>query len=281
MTRKRVIIVLSLIGIALLSLGFYPALFEKIVVRPPLLFVRAILGIFQDSYQTTSTFWGKYAHLMEAEEENKILRQEIVLLSTRLEKAESLLVENERLRALLELKKRTVSKGISCRLLADNPTLGHRTLLVDCGRNQGVHRKDGVMGPQGIVGFVVKVFPDFSQVLWLEDSFFAMEGLLPGSEQKGVLQGMGVGHPLLMKYIPSLTPVQKGQAVVTSGEDGFFPPGEAIGFVKDVQPSPGLLFKKLDVVAAENFSDLSVVYVLTPPRNWNQSSLKWKQETKE
>ena len=214
------------------------------------------------------------------EKENRMLRKEIVLLSTRLEKAESLLVENERLRALLELKNRVASRGISCRLLADNPTLGHRTLLVDCGKDQGVHRKDGVMGPQGVVGFVVKVFPDFSQVLWLEDSFFAMEGLLPGSEQKGVLRGMGVGHPMEMEYIPSLTPVQKGQAVVTSGEDGFFPPGEAIGFVKNIRPSPGLLFKKLDVVATENFSDLSVVYVLTPPREWDRSSLKWKQETR-
>ncbi len=273
-----VVIIFSLMGILLLFLGFYPALFEKIVVRPPLLLIRSILGIFQDSYRTTSSFWGEYAHLMEAEKENRMLRKEIVLLSTRLEKAESLLVENERLRALLELKTRVASRGISCRLLADNPTLGHRTLLVDCGKDQGVHRKDGVMGPQGVVGFVVKVFPDFSQVLWLEDSFFAMEGLLPGSEQKGVLRGMGVGHPMEMEYIPSLTPVQKGQAVVTSGEDGFFPPGEAIGFVKDIRPSPGLLFKKLDVVAAENFSDLSVVYVLTPPREWDRSSLKWKQE---
>jgi rod shape-determining protein MreC len=264
-------------GIVLLFLGFYPALFEKIIVRPPMLVVRSILGLFQDTYLTTSSFWNRYAHLMEAEKENTMLRKEVVLLSTRLEKAESLLVENERLQALLELKKRVVSKGISCRLLADNPTLGHRTLLVDCGKDQGVHRKDGVMGPQGVVGFVVKVFPDFSQVLWLEDSFFAMEGLLPGSEQKGVLRGMGVGRPMTMEYIPSMTQVQKGQAVVTSGEDGFFPPGEAIGFVKDVRPSPGLLFKKLDVVAAENLSDLSVVYVLTPPREWNRSSLEWKQ----
>jgi rod shape-determining protein MreC len=266
------VIVFASIGVVLLFLGFYPAMFQKIVIEPPLLILRGVLGLFQDSYRATSSFWDKYS-----QEENRILRHEVLLLSTRLEKAESLLVENERLRALLELKKRVGSKGLACRLLADNPTIGHRTLLVDCGRNQGVHRKDGVMGPQGVVGFVVKVFPDFSQVLWLEDPFFAMEGLLPGSVQKGVLHGMGVGRPMEMDYVPAMTPVQKGQAVVTSGEDGFFPPGEAIGFVKDIRTSPGLLFKNLDVVAAENFSDLSVVYVMIPPRQWVRSSLKWKR----
>uniref|UniRef100_A0A7C3QVB7 Cell shape-determining protein MreC n=1 Tax=Leptospirillum ferriphilum TaxID=178606 RepID=A0A7C3QVB7_9BACT len=277
MTKKMGVIVFASIGVVLLFLGFYPAMFQKIVIEPPLLILRGVLGLFQDSYRATSSFWDKYSHLMQAQKENRILRHEVLLLSTRLEKAESLLVENERLRALLELKKRVGSKGLACRLLADNPTIGHRTLLVDCGRNQGVHRKDGVMGPQGVVGFVVKVFPDFSQVLWLEDPFFAMEGLLPGSVQKGVLHGMGVGRPMEMDYVPAMTPVQKGQAVVTSGEDGFFPPGEAIGFVKDIRTSPGLLFKNLDVVAAENFSDLSVVYVMIPPRQWVRSSLKWKR----
>ncbi len=264
-------------ALALLILGFYPPLFQRVIVSPPLWIVREFLSFFQTGVQSTRDGWHQYVRLLHAERENVALRREVTLLSVRLEQAQTLFVENARLKSLLGLKNRISIPGHPCRVLADSPTVGHRTLLIGCGEREGVHLKDGVMGPSGVVGFVVKVFPDFSQVLWLEDTFFAMEGLLPRTGQKGVVEGMGLGKFLRLNYIPVTTPVQKGEAVVTSGEDGFFPPDEPIGFVDVVQPLSDILFRRVLLTPAETISDLSVVYVLTPPNHWLRAPLKWSE----
>lgn len=273
---KRISVAAALLlALALLILGFYPPLFQRWIVSPPLWGVREILTFFHTGIQSTREGWLHYVRLYQAEHENAVLKQEVTLLSIRLEQAQSLFVENEKLKALLGLKNRVSMPGHPCRVLADNPTVGHRTLLIGCGKIDGVRLKDGVMGPSGVVGFVVKVFPDFSQVLWLEDTFFAMEGLLPRTGQKGVVEGMGLGKPLKLNYIPVTTPIQKGEAVVTSGEDGFFPPDEPIGIVEVIQPLSDLLFRRVHITPVETISDLSVVYVMTPPNQWNLSHLKW------
>ena len=264
-------------ALALLILGFYPPLFQRVIVSPPLWIVREFLSFFQTGVQSTRDGWHQYVRLLHAERENVALRREVTLLSVRLEQAQTLFVENARLKSLLGLKNRISIPGHPCRVLADSPTVGHRTLLIGCGEKEGVHLKDGVMGPSGVVGFVVKVFPDFSQVLWLEDTFFAMEGLLPRTGQKGVVEGMGLGKFLRLNYIPATTPVQKGEAVVTSGEDGFFPPDEPIGFVDVVQPLSDILFRRVLLTPVETISDLSVVYVLTPPNHWLRAPLKWRE----
>ncbi len=264
-----------LFALALLILGFYPPLFQRVVLSPPLWIVREVLSFFHSGVQSTREGWHQYVRLLHAEQENVALRREVALLSVRLEQAQTLFVENAKLKALLGLKNRISIPGHPCRVLADNPTVGHRTLIIGCGAKEGVRLKDGVMGPTGVVGFVVKVFPDFSQVLWLEDTFFAMEGLLSRTGQKGVVEGMGIGKPLRLNYIPVITPVQKGDAVVTSGEDGFFPPNEPIGFVDGIQPIADVLFHRVLLSPVETISNLSIVYVLTPPNHWIASPLKW------
>lgn len=272
---KRLVIVGLFVALLLLILGFYPPLFRQVVMAPPLWLVREVLVVFRGSQASVMSNWDYYSNLVNAEKENEALKKEVTLLSSRLVRARGLFYENARLKALLGLKNRISVPGRPCRVLADNPTVGHRTILLDCGSKDGIRLKDGVLGPSGVVGFVVKVFPGFSQVLWVEDAFFAMEGLLPRSGQKGIVEGRGVGRPLSLSYIPILTPVQKGEMIVTSGEDGYFPPGERIGVVRSVAPDTDLLFHRVELLPAESLSSLDVAYVLTPGKNWVKYPLQW------
>jgi rod shape-determining protein MreC len=272
---KRLVIAGLFVALLLVVLGFYPPLFKQVVMAPPMWLVRESLVVFRGTQISVVSGWEYFSNLWDAEKENQALKKEVALLSARLEKSRGLFYENARLKALLGLKSRISAPGRPCRVLADNPTVGHRTILLDCGSKDGIRVKDGVLGPSGVVGFVVKVFPGFSQVLWIEDAFFAMEGLLPRSGQKGIVEGRGVGRALALNYIPILTPVQKGEMIVTSGEDGYFPPGERIGVVRTVTPDTDLLFHHVEFLPAESLSELDVAYVLTPEKNWVQYHLQW------
>lgn len=181
------------------------------------------------------------------------------------------------LEALLSLKKRISQSVIACHVLATSPTDSPRTLLLDCGKNQGVAVRDGVVGPRGVVGYVVRVFDVFSQVIWVEDPMFALEGRLADSGQKGLVRGRGVGYSLSLRYIPALTHLDKGSEVVTTGEDGVFSSGRAHWFCCFPRRfRPEYLSVSETDSCRKNGRSLGC-FVLVPPLSWSDHSLLGKE----
>jgi rod shape-determining protein MreC len=134
-----------------------------------------------------------------------------------------------------------------------------------------------VIGSHGVVGYVVRVFSGFSQVLWVEDPLFALEGRLVDSSQNGLVRGRGAGHDLALKYITALVPVEKGARVETTGEDGFFPPEEPIGRVVRSEDKGHRIFRTVRLESEEKLDSLWVVFVLVPPHGWTGKPLMGRQ----
>ncbi len=222
--------------------------------------------------------WSHYLDLVRSEEENRRLRMEVDSLQKSLGHYRSLYGRNEDLLALLDMKKRIPQKAIACHVIADNPTTAPRTLLIDCGSRRGVRVRDGVIGVHGVVGYVVKVFSGFSQVLWVEDPLFALEGRLQDSGQSGLVRGQGSGHLLKLEYIPAMASLEKGSHVVTTGEDGYFPPEELIGTVVRSQNPGHQIFRTVRLQGAERLDSLWAVMVLVPPLEWTDKSLLGKRQ---
>ncbi len=260
----------------LVILGFYPDFFRQWILEPPLKAVRFVLSGVTGLSQGSSGLWASYLHLVKSEEENRSLRREVEILRNALGHDRTLSLRNEDLKALLDLKKRIPQKGIACHVIADNPTAAPKTLLLDCGSGRGVHVRDGVIGTHGVVGYVVRVFSGFSQVLWVEDPMFALEGRLQDSGQNGLVRGRGAGHFLKLLYIPSMLPVEKGAHVVTTGEDGFFPPEEPIGTVVQSGNPRHQIFRSIRLESAERLDSLYAVMVLVPPLEWTEKPLLGK-----
>ena len=69
-----------------------------------------------------------------------------------------------------------------------------------------------------------------------------------------------------MKYIPLLSTVQVGDAVVTSGLTGGFPKGIRIGTIASIQKEEGDLFQSAELIPEVDFSQLEEVLVITGVR---------------
>lgn len=270
----RVLIILCIVSLTILVvLGFYPRIFRELFIDVPESVVGGFLSGISSGSRRAGSLWTNYLDLVAVQRENEGLKRELSLLSRKLHDSRDLFFENAQLRDLLALKNRVTNPGKSCRIMAINPTSGHRTFLLDCGSLDGIEEKSGVVGSSGVLGYVVRVFPHFSQVLWIEDTYFALEARIPGVPDSGIIHGQGQGQDLRLKYLPILVAVKFGDPVETTGEDGIFPAGVPIGRVQSVGKREKMLFHHVQVVPSEHLADLRFVYVFLPAHHWVGHSL--------
>jgi rod shape-determining protein MreC len=273
----KLLLVFSVLLGALVVVGFYPDLFERWILDPPLFAIRSFLSGMTGVSRDTSGFFTHYVDLLGVQQENLRLKTQVAKLNRELAHEKILNLRTRDLESLLALKARISQKAIACHVMAANSTDSPRTLLLDCGKDRGVAVRDGVIGSRGVVGYVIRVFDVFSQVIWVEDPLFALEGRLTDSGQRGLVRGRGGERPLSLRYIPSLTHVDKGSEVVTTGEDGYFPPEEPIGTVVSLGNSGHRIFQTIHLSPEERLGDLWAVFVLVPPLSWTASPLLGKE----
>lgn len=150
--------------------------------------------------------------------------------------------------------------GIVATVIGYDPEGVTRSLTVDRGAKDGVHRDDGVVSGNGVVGRVVEVGPFSSRVLLVNDA----TSKLPAVVQKGRWWAIAVGTSTRVKlqYISQDAKLHVGDRVVT-GEGRSFHAGVLIGRIKQIAPlSAGALDQTALVQPAADLSALSHVVVL-------------------
>src|ERR1700686_5073268 len=131
--------------------------------------------------------------------------------------------EAERLSALLGFREAHGEVPmLPARVIGASPDLGSRIVFLSRGSRDGVRRDLGVITPDGVVGKILAVFPDTSQILLLSDKDSGVGALLEGTRTQGPVRGSG--EPMLqMEYVSNEMPVSAGLNVLTSGQDRIFP----------------------------------------------------------
>lgn len=114
-----------------------------------------------------------------------------------------------------------------------------RMIRLDKGSLSGVKPRSPVLSHEGVVGQIMTVAPNFSDVLLITDASSAIEAKMVGSGARGLLRGITSSTEYLMEIrdIDGLAQVQVGDVVVTSGLNSFFPSGIPIGKIIDASSS--------------------------------------------
>jgi rod shape-determining protein MreC len=133
-----------------------------------------------------------------------------------------------------------------------------KTLVVHTGRAP-VAVNQPVVDGAGLVGRVVLVSPPYAKVQLLTDRSAAVGAMLRRSRRQGVVRSGPDG--LTLDFLPRHTPVEVGEAVVTSGTDGIYPRGLPVGTVAAVEPGSEL-FHLVRLEPAVDFTALDQVYLL-------------------
>src|SRR5215218_3670345 len=183
-------------------------------------------------------FFRRLADLRHAQAENDALRQRVAEAENGLREARQARDENERLKKLLDFTRDVTYQSIPARVVARDPSVWFNSLIVNRGSTSGVDLDMPVVTPEGIVGRVVGVGPWSSQVMLITDeraAAGAVIGQLGQSNALGSVRGLGENGLLEMRYVSGLEEVSVGDYVVTTGQDGIYPPGLNVGTVVEVR----------------------------------------------
>ncbi|MGB8889924.1 MAG: rod shape-determining protein MreC [Candidatus Korobacteraceae bacterium] len=213
------------------------------------------------SQEWVQNLWTTYAYLRGVRRENRELRAEI----GRMKIDDARFAEDARMarrvQALLAFKEQYVDSTIAAQVIGTSGSEQSRVLYLDKGSNDGIKTDMAVITPTGIVGKIVQVFPDSSQVLPINDQFSGVGAALKDSRLQGILKGAANGATTL-QYIMSDEKVVPGEEVITSGGDRIFPKGLPVGRVVSVEPGKDL-FLNIRVVPSSRLDQLEEVLVVT------------------
>src|SRR5271169_3937295 len=205
--------------------------------------------------------WTNYIYLRGVRRENRELRAEL----ERMKIEDARLSEDARMarrvQTLLQFKQQYVESTIAAQVIGTSGSEQSRVLYIDKGSKDGIKPDMAVITPTGIVGKIVQVFPDSSQVLPINDQFSGVGAALKSSRLQGILKGSPNGATTL-QYVMSDDKVEPGEEVITSGGDRIFPKGLPVGKVVSIEPGKDL-FLNIRVVPAARLDQVEEVLVVT------------------
>jgi rod shape-determining protein MreC len=217
---------------------------------------------------------GGYIGLRHAEQENVALQAELDRLKIRDAELESRALEADRLEGLLNFRNAHADVPmLAAHVIGGSPDAGSQVVNIDRGSRDGIRRDMGVITPDGVVGKILAVYPDISQVLLLGDKESGVGAMLADTRTQGPVKG--IGEPQLsLDYISNDEKVSPGESVLTSGQDRIFPKDLPVGTVVDATTDRKSPFMQIRVKPAAHLDRLEEVLVLL-----SRQELEMKKET--
>ena len=216
-------------------------------------------------------FWLDYFYLVGLRKENQALRETLARQQQQIVQFGEFKAANERLTGLLGLRQAYPHlEMVPAHVLAWDPGPWSRSVTISVGSRDGVAIDQAVVHDQGVVGRVVEVSPNYARVLLATDYSSSIDAFIQRTRAVGILSGQGA-LPMTLKYVRKEEDVRPGDVVVTSGLDGFFPRGLALGSVSRVNRRSEDMFMAVEIAPQVSFNRLEEVMVLAnlaPPPDW-------------
>jgi rod shape-determining protein MreC len=209
------------------------------------------------------TSWADYVALQEVRSENARLREEVGRLRVGLQQERALAQRARSLEEILELRTTVELATVAATVIAGGASPDFRTITIDKGSAEGLRPNMAVIVPGGVVGRIVTPTSRASKVQLLIDRNAAVGALIERSRAHGVVEGTGGG--LRLNYVSGLADVQVGDTVVTSGIDGIYPKGFAIGQIESVERGSSGFGAIVVRPVVDSSSVEAVLVVVTPP----------------
>jgi rod shape-determining protein MreC len=218
-----------------------------------------------------STLISQIVNFRKTAAENEQLKQRLSQTELQLQNARQAAEENERLRGLLNLKEQTGYESVVGRVIARDSSVWFNTITINRGSSSGIALNMPVITVGGIVGRVVALSPWTAQVMMITDekaAAGAIVGQLSGSSALGSVRGLGERDLIEMRYVSGLQNVQVGDNVLTTGQDGIYPPGLNVGQVLEVKPGTATQAHQIFIKPGARLDQLEEVAVLLyhPPQ---------------
>jgi len=270
-TRKKLLLTVVLIILALTTMvltaqaGSTPLMGALRDVMAP------VHNVLTKTGQGLGSVLAMPVKIYQAVRQNEDLMVRVTALEGELHRTQEVLLENERLQAVLDFQTQVAGTYETETAAVVNRSSGNLLgmITVNKGTVHGIKANMPVMTPAGLVGRVLSVSKYSSEVLLIIDPRSGVGTLVQETRVPGLVEGMSASSvQLRMAHIPGNLQVDEGQVVVTSGMDmgSLYPKGIPIGTVTRVEKEPSGLFKTALVKPFVDFHRLEEVLIVRDTR---------------
>jgi len=171
--------------------------------------------------------------LQQALAERDAAQRELAAQAERSARVETLLAENARLRALLDLRPGLQVRSTAAQVLYEASDPYSRKVVIDRGATQGIALGAPVVNEHGVLGQVTRLYPLSAEVTLLTDKDAAIPVLNTRTQARGA--AFGSAGTLELRFMAGNADVQVGDLMTTSGVDGVYPSGLPVAKVTSVE----------------------------------------------
>lgn len=188
---------------------------------------------------------GKYfTTLATLHAENEVLQKKQLATANLLLRQEHLEQENQRLRALLDMREKQPTEGEVADILYAARDPFARRVFIDKGEQDNISAGQVVVDDVGVLGQVTRVHPLISEVTLLTDKEQAIPVQVQRNGLRAVLGGAGAGT-MELRHLAANAEVEEGDMLVTSGLDGVYLPGLPVARVKKIDRDAAFTFARI------------------------------------
>lgn len=213
---------------------------------------------------TFKNLWNSYISLIDVNEENKLLRQQLLDIEEKMNQHIENSVQFLRLRNQLLFASKKITDKIFAEIIGESADNNHDISLINRGSNQLVQRNYIVLRKEGLVGRIQSVSPFQSSVQLITDHRSRVSSLIQRNRIRGLIYG--THKSLEMRQINQHANIKIGDRVISSGLGGLYPKGLLIGWVKEIRRQKHELFKTAILDSAVDFNQIEEVFVIVPSK---------------
>lgn len=264
--KVRIVLIVALLLAVLLAVisnltGLtLPQMFVQGILTP----IRAGAAALTDQAEQMYSYMFHYESLQA---ENEALKTALSELEEAARQANSLARENDRLRALLELKNnREDFEFVDAYVIAKSSVDWTNTITIDRGEGAGIAVGMCAITANGeVIGLVTEVGHNYSVIKTVLDSSLEISATIATSGYTGMVSGSytsGQEDMLRMDYLASSAIIRNHDQVVTAGST-VYPRDLILGYIVDAGFDDTGVAKFALLEPAADFSNLEQVFIIT------------------
>jgi rod shape-determining protein MreC len=193
--------------------------------------------------------------------ENRALRQLNLQLSNEVTKMRTAVIENQKLRQMIDLKTNLTYEVITAEVIGKSNIELRNYYTVNKGYKDGVKEGMAVRSDAGLVGVIYGVTKNYSLVELITNKNVKISSMVQRSRLDGILIWEG-GEYFQLKNIPKSYDVITKDTIVTSNYSNKYPKNIPIGEVISRKELPGDIFMRINVKPFVNFATLEQVFII-------------------
>lgn len=198
-------------------------------------------------------------------DENAQLRAKLLEATLAAQRLEADAAEGARLKRLMGAAERVAgATAAPAEIVYNSRDPFARRVFVDKGARDGVIAGSPVIDERGVVGQVTRVHTLLSEVTLLTDKDQAIPVQVARNGLRAVAFGGGASGQLELRYLAANAEVVNGDRLITSGIDGVYPQGLAVGTVNRVERDATNTFARVFCEPAAGIERGRTVLLLSP-----------------